>query len=277
MILCYGSVNPDLIHNIERFPSPGDDIPAESFALTYGGGGANVAVCLAAWGAAAALAGHTLGEDPLADWLLADLEGRGVDVALIERRSDSETPHTIVIVTPDGERTIIGSRYREVEWSTVSEETVSRAKAVVVDGYSREAGDRLAIMAGDSGVPVVGLDVSRETAKACRVVVWSRHEHAVSEVASLPTVIITDGPRPVLVLEAGNTWELTPPAVQARNAVGAGDAFGAMCALGTAEAWSLEDTVRRAAAAGALVAASDREDPPPALEEVEELAKTLLT
>ncbi len=276
MIICYGSINPDFVHHVDRLPGLGDDLPAERFELTFGGGAANVAVLLAGWGAEAAVLGHTLGTDPLADWLLLELQQRGVDTSAVIRDSSSRTPHTTVLVTPDGERTIIGSRYAGVTWSKPSEQLLAEATTVVVDGYSGTAGGSVASMSHDVGVPVVGVDVAPETAPSCQIVVWSKHEHAAVHAAGHPALVITDGPRPVTVITPRRTWRIAPPHVHVKNATGACDAFAAMCALGTARRWHLEETMSRAVAAGTLVASVARGSQPPSLTEISAQAETLL-
>ena len=39
--LCYGSINPDIVHQIPEFPGPGDDLRSITSRLTYGGPGAS--------------------------------------------------------------------------------------------------------------------------------------------------------------------------------------------------------------------------------------------
>ena len=153
-------------------------------------------------------------------------------------------------------------------------ERLAEARALVVDGYSGEAGSALAEQAARLKVPVIGLDVDPAGARWCSLVVWSKHEHSAAEAENLPAVVLTDGSKPLSVVEQGRAWELTPPTVETTSAVGAGDAFGAMCCLGIVSGWDLQRTVRMAAAAGALVASSERGAPPPSLESVELLTKS---
>ncbi len=80
----------------------GSDTPAR-ISHSQGGSGANVAAWLAAAGADAAFAGRA-GADPLGDSAVAALAG----VALaVERDAERPTGTCIVLVHPDGERTMI--------------------------------------------------------------------------------------------------------------------------------------------------------------------------
>ncbi len=47
--LCYGSLNPDLVHHVERLPVAGDDLLSDRWHIEFGGGGGNAAVALATW------------------------------------------------------------------------------------------------------------------------------------------------------------------------------------------------------------------------------------
>ena len=78
--LCYGSINPDIVHRVAAFPAPGDDVRSVDARLTYGGGGANPAVALAAWGATTAVVGNTLGDDPLGRWMIDDTDKRSTPI-----------------------------------------------------------------------------------------------------------------------------------------------------------------------------------------------------
>ena len=278
MILCYGSINPDLVHRLAALPRAGDDISASEFAVTYGGGAANAAVCLAAWGGVARLAGNSIGADPLAAWLLEDLADRGIDVSLITQDPGSATPHVVVLVTPDGERTMVGSGYADVFWQEIPIRALDDVDAVLVDAYAGLAGVGVLKAAFGRGIPSVALDVITTVAD---IVVLSRHhqsEEAATELAaSGPSVILTAGAAPVAVFTERGRWSLTPPPVSRTVAVGAGDAFGAMCALGVASGWKLRKTVAMAAAAASLSASADRGAAPPDMRQIQSKAKSLLT
>lgn len=272
MIICYGSLNPDLVHSVPRLPRLGEDISADRALLTYGGGAANAAVALARWGGDPALIGNAVGTDPLGAWLLDDLADRGVDVSHVETRDDATTPHIVVLSTPDGERTVVGSRYQDVHWTRPSADIIGSARAVLVDGYSAGAGAALAELGASLDVPVVGVDVVVDVARHAALIVWSGSEHTPAEVkaaTSETTVVMTNGAKPVSVYAGQRHWEVQPPEIDQVDSLGAGDTFAAMCAFGVSSGWDLEDTIAAAAAAGALSAAQPRGAPPPTLEEIE--------
>lgn len=70
-----------------------------------GGGGANTGLGLIFAGHDVALVSQ-VGNDKTADWLLAEASLRGIDCHLLQR-NDLLTPELLLLMTPDGERTII--------------------------------------------------------------------------------------------------------------------------------------------------------------------------
>jgi sugar/nucleoside kinase (ribokinase family) len=277
VIICYGSLGPDIEHRVLRLPGPGEDLPSQSWRMSYGGGAASPAVALAAWGREVAVAGHEMGDDPLGRWLLADLQARGIDTARVVVRPDVATPHCVVLVTPDGERTIVSSGYAGLRWHQVT--SWVDIEALIVDGYSGSAGAAVAREARERSVPVVGVDVL-DTVEA-DVVVWSRAEHPeerrARELATDRTVVLTDGPHPVTVLRGHERWMVRPPSVEARDVTGAGHMFAAMWTLALRSGWLPEWTMRMAASAASLLVQAGREAGTPSLAAVQRAAEDLLT
>lgn len=70
-----------------------------------GGGGANTGLGLVFAGHHVALVSQ-IGSDKTADWLLAEASLNGLDCHLLQR-NDHDTPELLLLMTPDGERTII--------------------------------------------------------------------------------------------------------------------------------------------------------------------------
>jgi ribokinase len=280
--LCYGSINPDLVHRLGRFPEPGDDLRSMTSRITYGGGGANPAVALAAWGANSSVVGNTLGDDALGRWLVDELATRGVDISMIDLSPSIHTPHCVVLVGPDGERTIISSGYGEATWQAVSPDVWKERSVAVVDAYSAGWGAAVIADAADAGVPAVGIDVTGRAAAPLQVCVWSRHEHAVEDALALsrsgPDVVLTSGREAAAWFRAGNElYAVRPPEVEAIDPTGAGDTLAAMVAYGTGSRWDPAHTLRMAVAAASLTVGLERGDPIPDLGAITSLAETMAT
>ena len=83
----------------------GRTVWVDSIEEDFGGNGANTSYALAKLGASVRLMG-TLGDDEAGDRVLARLRSVGVDVAQV-RRSTLPTPTTIVLVSPNGARSLL--------------------------------------------------------------------------------------------------------------------------------------------------------------------------
>ena len=278
--LCYGSLNPDLIHRVGKFLVPGDDLFSDNWEMLYGGGGGNAAVALATWEAETTLIGHVLGSDPLGTWLLETMRRPYLDLSGVRQAPGVRTPHCVVMITPDADRTILSTGYGDARWQQVPEHIWERVTVALVDGYSAEAGTVVAIEADRRGLPVLGLDAVGRTAELSSLVVWSRHEHPdENEARALNAaghpVILTDGPGEVAMWWGDMTGRITPPPIAPVDGTGAGDVFAAMGAYGLASEWEPERVLRMATAAGALLAGSGRSAGVPTLAEITESAESL--
>jgi ribokinase len=98
VILCFGSLNLDLIFPVERLPKPGETILSPMARLEPGGKGANQACAAARDGAAVVMVG-AVGDDPLADAALAGLAGAGADIDRVARAHATTGCATICVDT----------------------------------------------------------------------------------------------------------------------------------------------------------------------------------
>jgi ribokinase len=105
LLVVVGSANRDYTVVVERHPLPGETVLGGAASVATGGKGANQAVAAAGFGVAttflASVGGDSVGGD-----ILADLEGRGVDVSHVARSAE---PTGIAMITVDhlGENSIV--------------------------------------------------------------------------------------------------------------------------------------------------------------------------
>jgi ribokinase len=100
-----GSINLDIVCRVVELPAPGETVSALSMNQYAGGKGANQAVASARWGAPTMLIG-AVGRDDAADFLLAHLEGAGVDTSAIAR-AEAPTGRGLINVSDAGENAIV--------------------------------------------------------------------------------------------------------------------------------------------------------------------------
>src|SRR5437016_5890849 len=100
-----GSVNMDLVLNVETLPHPGETVLATSGRSTPGGKGANQALAAARDGAGVRFVG-AVGDDPAAAHLREHLSGNGVNIdGLVTLPGNSG--NAVVMVDPSGENAIV--------------------------------------------------------------------------------------------------------------------------------------------------------------------------
>ena len=104
-IVVIGSLNADLVQNVERLPKPGETIVGGSLETFSGGKGANQAVAAGCMGASVQMIGQ-VGPDSLASLLLDSLLAAGVNTESVGV-SDVATGAAVILVLPDGENVIV--------------------------------------------------------------------------------------------------------------------------------------------------------------------------
>ena len=102
-ILNLGSLNIDLVYQVEHIARPGETIASSSHQVFAGGKGANQSAALARASASVFHAGQV---GPEGQWLVDKLAGLGVDVQHI-RFSDIPTGHAIIQVDRHGQNSIV--------------------------------------------------------------------------------------------------------------------------------------------------------------------------
>ena len=100
-----GSLNMDLVMEVERLPRPGETVPGRTFSRYPGGKGNNQAIASARLGAEVSLFGH-VGADAFGEELLRVAQDAGVDVTGVKRLPHAQTGIALILVAPDGQNQI---------------------------------------------------------------------------------------------------------------------------------------------------------------------------
>lgn len=123
-----GSLNMDVILEVERLPQVGETLLSSQASLAHGGKGANQAVAIARLGGQVHMVGK-LGDDAFGEQIRQGLEAAGVDTSFV-----GTTPQTLtglaLIMLAQGDNTIVvasGANY------TVTPEDVDAASAAFED------------------------------------------------------------------------------------------------------------------------------------------------
>jgi len=246
-ITVVGSVNLDLVVQVERLPQPGETVGGGTFSRVAGGKGANQAVACARLGAEVTLAA-AVGRDPQADEALSGLRAAGVELVLQE--SDQPTGVALIQVDASGE-------------TTISVAPGANALLGAIDPPPHDAvlcqlevPDEAVLSAWEecTGLFCMNAAPARPISVDADLTVVNRHELE-TLVRRDGLVAVTLGAEGAVLLDGGEeVARATPPPVEAVDGTAAGDAFTACLLVSLLEERPREEALRRACVAGALAA-----------------------
>lgn len=254
-----GSINLDFVATAPHLPSPGETVAGARFARHPGGKGANQALAARRLGAEVAMVCR-VGVDPFAGEALSLLRAEGVDLSGCEADPDHSTGIALIAVDPAGENQIVvasganaaltperlpplgdGGLICQLELPV---ETVARAVATAEGFVCLNLAPALPVP--DALIARADLIVVNEGEAAFYGAALNRAGGLVAVTLGARGARLTDGRRDIAVA--------TPPAVEAVDATGAGDAFVAALTVALMEGQRPERALRFACVAGALAA-----------------------
>jgi sulfofructose kinase len=264
-VLCVGHASYDLVFSVVRDPGPDEKIFADSLLECGGGPASNAAVCAARLGFRSAYCGF-LGTDSYGESHLRELKSHGVDTSLLVR-GESPTPLSVVLVKPDGKRSLVNFKgeTRALANGSVDYSGVS-AKVILFDGHEPHISmDVLNHPASKSAQSV--LDAGSLHAGSLALLdkvdylVCSEKfalHYAPDETMALavlaqqsPVVVVTLGERGLIWKRGAESGALPAFPILAIDSTGAGDAFHGAFAAGLAADMEWIELLRYASAAGA--------------------------
>lgn len=266
----FGDVNVDVVVAVPALPDRGQEVFATEASVRVGGSAANTAAALAGLGIPSAVIAR-VGADALGRTAREELEAMGVSTKWVSVGQEGPTGTNLVVVTPDGERTMIGSRgvnagydRPAAEWSASIEWLHLSAYAFLADPQ-RSAAEAALDAAGREGISVsidVPTGVAAELGDALgpwlaradllalgrsTVARLGGTDHLLTDV---DTVAVTGGGEPVTVTTGEGRLTLTPPRVAPIDTTGAGDAFVAGLVAGRLTGLSPASSAALAVACG---------------------------
>jgi ribokinase len=262
-VVVVGSINADLVVQVERHPRPGETLLGRTSTLLPGGKGANQAVAAARRGATVAMVG-AVGDDADAATALGGLRAAGVDLEHVHT-VDAPTGLAVVTLSDDGENTIVvvpganaavGTRVVDGAADLIAGAQVCVVQAEIplttvahVAHLAAAAGTRLLLNVAPAA------ELQPETVQVADPLVVNEHEAAIllgrrpadpadaaRELASrgVRSVVVTLGAGGVVGVEEGAAWSLPARQVDALDTTGAGDAFVGALAAGIADGLAVE-------------------------------------
>ena len=271
-ILCFGSLNPDLIYFVDNIPKKGDDIRSSNSLLRAGGTAINCAEKIALWDKSVHVRGNSIGTDPLGEFLVNHLRAKDINHSdlVIDK---GITPTCSIFVDETGERTIVSSGYQKSIWNNF--EDIDSYDSLMLDRYSIEfIRSDLVELQKSKNLFISQAGYEHKIDYKLDFLTVSKDEITVNEANDLIDsktiryILLTSSNLPARLLSLEGTIEIVPPDFKTINANGAGDTTAAyIAAFGVGD---LINNIKKACAAGAIVAGTNDE---PTIEKIEEIAK----
>jgi sulfofructose kinase len=262
-VICVGHASYDHVFSVPHHPAADEKLFADTLVGCGGGPAANAAVTVARLGLKAGLAGY-LGRDVHGQLHEAELRAEGVDTRYVVR-GDAPTPVSVVLVKPDGTRTLVCYKGGTAKLDgTQLDLSGLTAKVALFDGHEPDVSELLlrgpqvtVLDAGSlhAGTEALMFCVDHLVCSEKFASQWlgeSRPELALGQLAErAPVVVITLGQRGLIWRRGGESGALPAFPVNAVDTTGAGDAFHGAYAAALALELPWLDTLRFASAAGA--------------------------
>ncbi|HQH26941.1 MAG TPA: PfkB family carbohydrate kinase, partial [Oligoflexia bacterium] len=245
-----------------------EKVSASSFLSCGGGPAANAAVTVARLGYKAAFCG-SLGHDTYGELHSSELAAEGVELRLLVR-SAQPTPLSVILVKPDGSRSVVNYSGKTAPLARGSIDFSSvHPKAVLFDGHEPDVSLEMAEACRKIKVPLI-LDagsVHRGTTELLPLVDYavcsekfarqftggSDIPDALHKIGShCPCVIITRGAQGLFWRHSNHQGSVPAYSVDTVDTTGAGDVFHGAFALGVALAMDWPSLLNFASAAAAL-------------------------
>jgi ribokinase len=267
-----GSANLDIVFGVDRIPSPGETLLAESAERYPGGKGLNQAVAAARSGASTSFIG-ALGTDDAGELLAATMADAAIDGARV-RRDSAPTGQAFIVVDQSGENTIIvasGANSRVTALEPQDIELLSRSDVLLMQlELPFSVVTEAAVTARELGCVVMlnaapAHHLSEAVFGSLDVLIVNEHEACLVAgsddlaeasarlAARVPRLIVTLGSAGSALYQHGTqVARIAAPRVTAVDATGAGDTFCGAFAAAIAEGQDFEAAARFATAAAAL-------------------------
>jgi sugar/nucleoside kinase (ribokinase family) len=245
-VACVGLATRDTILAVPRHPPVDGRVVADELVVAGGGPAATAAGTLARLDVPVAFFG-AVGDDDAGTFVRDGLAAEGVDVGGLAVVAGARTPQSVILVGPDGSRSIV-HRPGDAEIAAVEPE----AEWVHVDnaGFGRARG-RLSV---DGGNPIPELDL-RGVALYAPTEERLREDFGDAEAAlaaGAEAVVVTRGPAGSVAYTRDGVVEAPGIPCEPVSTLGAGDVFhGALLAF-LVRGTSLDEAVRAANTAASL-------------------------
>lgn len=282
-VLCLGILVADVVAKpIQGMPDKGKLVLVDTMELHVGGCASNTAYALSKLGISVGLIGK-VGEDGFGDYVVNYMKSAGVDIRGIKRSDKSNTSATMVMVSPDGERSFfhyIGANgdlsYEDVDFELLKESKILQISgAFLMPNFDGEPAAKVLKEARQMGL-ITSMDTAWDSKGRWMSVIEPCLEHLdifmpsieearmisgkeeASDIADLfesygiKTIVLKMGDKGSYIRTDHTEAYIPAYKVQTVDATGAGDAFAAGFLAGISQGKDYIESAKLGNAVGAL-------------------------
>ncbi len=233
-----GPIAWDWVLRVERLPSSGDFIQAQSATGRPGGAGANVALALASTSAPVHLVGY-VGQDEVGARILEFLQAGAADITHVAR-FEGRTSQVLIFIEPSGERTMVGFLPDHLGDVTIPVDEIQAGETVYFAAWHAEFLPAMAELHRRGVLVATVPPQGAWTSLPARLVIGSEsqfsngdQESAIQRCADLASsgalecVVMTRGARGATAYTRQGRLDEPATPVEVVDTTGAGDAFAA--------------------------------------------------
>lgn len=300
-LLVIGSINMDLVMNLDRVPETGETLLGREYSYIPGGKGANQAVAASRVLGDVTFCGR-VGKDSNGDIMLENLRANNVDTSFITRDDEHQTGLAVIPVESNGENRIMVFSGAN---GYITRRDVDKAMEKSYDAVIMQLEIPLDIVyyafekAKEKGIPVVldagpAMDINLSKLKGIHVISPNESEAStltgitvdsrenalkaakkLADASDAKYVVIKLGERGALIYEKASDYHELFPAfkVKAVDSTAAGDSFTAAMTIKMLEYGDTRKAIKYANAVGALCVS--RKGAQPSLPTEEEVIRFL--
>ncbi|MGB0895382.1 MAG: PfkB family carbohydrate kinase [Parashewanella sp.] len=272
-ILLIANLNCDRVLHLDKPIHLGGRFLYEDSGRRLGGGGANTGIALVMAGHQVSLSSQ-VGDDQLGDWLVHQAQQKQLDCTHIKRHQQC-TKELLLMVTPDGERTIIRPKRPLFELGLPEQWHEWDALYINTSAQGASSWSQSAL----NNTLVVAQLAKDERSRPCHVLIASATDmlgrsHLPCwqygfQIAgnSLKYFIVTNGEHGATLFTENEQFQIAADKTHVIDATGAGDAYAAGLIHGLVSKASIFDAMKIAAAWAACAVASESSIPSSRLEQ----------
>jgi sugar/nucleoside kinase (ribokinase family) len=278
MIHVFGTICIDRVRRVPSLPAIGGYVEVQSEMALLGGEAANTATALRRWGSSIILTGNGPGHGREAALLRRLLKSKKLPLENLPfetaDESETRTPVCDIYVTPDGERTMFGQGFSDMQHSVIPEAIPMQPGAwFTAEPNMGEVARSVVRRAIESGMKTYLMDFIRQDEPIAEGSFWQsstdwagtrnnmqRNVQWVQRWAHQNKcfTLLSDGPNGFVAGGPGHSVRAYPPypAPVVVDTTGAGDMFRAGMLFGLDQAWPIGRCLQFASAAGCLACRS---------------------